>query len=164
MLQVTCKSEEVLPQRATLSSAGRGAPTSDLFCYCICCIIFLKISCSVGLSFIFFFYNLHVMCFFVLCSSFYDYFKFCIFRKQSTILDKTVEKIAFLGGIFSKLRSRPILPSPLPPDESSVVGSSKESRISKHLQEATLNWGRGFSLRKAVDLEIVLLRQVRSAQ
>ena len=31
-----------------------------------------------------------------------------------TILDKTVEKIAYLGGIFSKLRSRPILPSPLP--------------------------------------------------
>ena len=49
-----------------------------------------------------------------------------------TILDKTVEKIAYLGGIFSKLRSRPILPFP-PPPESSVVGSSKESRISKHL-------------------------------
>ena len=31
-----------------------------------------------------------------------------------TILDKTVEKIAYLGGIFSKLRSRPIIPSPLP--------------------------------------------------
>ena len=90
-----------------------------------------------------------------------------IFRKvnvknqkiRSTILDKTVEKIAYLGGIFSKLRSRPILPSP-PPPGSSVVGSSKESRIPKHLQEATLNWGRGFSLRKAIDLVIVLLRQV----
>ena len=90
-----------------------------------------------------------------------------IFRKvkvknqkiRSTILDKTVEKIAYLGGIFSKLRSRPILPSPSPPG-SSVVGSSKESRIPKHLQEATLNWGRGFSLRKAIDLVIVLLRQV----
>ena len=73
-----------------------------------------------------------------------------IFRKvkvknqkiRSTILDKTVEKIAYLGGIFSKLRSRPILPSP-PPPGSSVVGSSKESRIPKHLQDATLNWGRG---------------------
>ena len=50
----------------------------------------------------------------------------------ATILDKTVEKIAFLGVIFSKLRSRPILPSPSPPG-SSVVGSSKESRIPKHL-------------------------------
>lgn len=30
-----CKSEEVFPQRATLSSAGRGALTLDLFCYCI---------------------------------------------------------------------------------------------------------------------------------
>ena len=53
-------------------------------------------------------------------------------RARATILDKTVEKIAFLGGIFSKLRSRPILPFP-PPPGSSVVGSSKESRIPKHL-------------------------------
>ena len=51
---------------------------------------------------------------------------------RSTILDKTVEKIAYLRGIFSKLRSRPILPFP-PPPGSSVVGSSKESRIPKHL-------------------------------
>ena len=47
-----------------------------------------------------------------------------------------------------------------PPPGSSFVGSSKESPIPKHLQEATLNWGRGFSLRKAVDLKIVLLGQV----
>ena len=32
----------------------------------------------------------------------------------ATILDKTVEKITFLWGIYSKFRSRPILPSPLP--------------------------------------------------
>ena len=76
---------------------------------------------------------------------------------KPTILDKTVEKIAYLGGIFSELRSRPILPSP-PIPGSSVVGPSKESRIPKHLHEATLNWGRGYSLRKAVYLEIVLLR------
>ena len=49
-----------------------------------------------------------------------------------TTLDKTVEKIAFLGVIFSKPRSRPILPSPSPPG-SNVVGSSKESRIPLHL-------------------------------
>ena len=62
-----------------------------------------------------------------------------------TVLDETVEKSAYLGegGIFSKLRSRPILPSP-PPPGSSIVGSSKESRIPKYLWEATLNWGRGF--------------------
>ena len=53
-------------------------------------------------------------------------------RERTTILDKTVEKIAFLGGIFSKHRSRPILPFP-PPPGSSVFGSSKESRIPKHL-------------------------------
>ena len=50
----------------------------------------------------------------------------------ATILDKTVEKIAYLGGIFSELRRRPILPS-APSPGSSVVGSSKESRIPKHL-------------------------------
>ena len=51
----------------------------------------------------------------------------------ATILDKTVEKIAYWGGgIFSELRSRPILPS-APSPGSSVVGSSKESRIPKHL-------------------------------
>ena len=53
-------------------------------------------------------------------------------RREATILDKTVEKIAYLGSIFSKLRSRPILPSLPPPPGSSVVGSSKESRIPKH--------------------------------
>ena len=51
---------------------------------------------------------------------------------SATILDKTVEKIAYLGEIFSELRSRPILPSS-PPPGSSVVGSSKESQIPKHL-------------------------------
>ena len=49
-----------------------------------------------------------------------------------TILDKTVEKSAYLGGIFSKLHSRLILPSP-PSPGSSVLGSSKESQIPKHL-------------------------------
>ena len=38
----------------------------------------------------------------------------------------------FLGVIFSKPRSRPILPSPSPPG-SNVVVSSKESRIPMHL-------------------------------
>ena len=130
MLQVTCKSEEVFPRRATLSSAGRGAPTLDLFCYCVCCIIFLKISWSLGLSFIFFstpFYNLHVMCFFeVLCNSFYDYFKFCIFRKQSTILGKTVEKIAFLGGIFLNFVADRFFPPPLPL-EAVLLGLQKKA-------------------------------------
>ena len=55
-------------------------------------------------------------------------------KKNATIVVNTVEKSANLGGISSKLRSRPILPSPLPPPPgSSVVGSSKESRIPKHL-------------------------------
>ena len=42
--------------------------------------------------------------------------------------------------------------------------SSKESVIPGHLSAATLNWreggGGGLSLRRAVDLEIVLLRKV----
>ena len=53
--------------------------------------------------------------------------------QSATILDKTVEKIAYLRGIFSELRSRQILHPPPPPPGSSVVGSSKESRIPKHL-------------------------------
>ena len=44
----------------------------------------------------------------------------------ATILDKTVEKIAYLGGIFSKLRSRPILPSPLPL-EAVLLGLQKKA-------------------------------------
>ena len=32
----------------------------------------------------------------------------CINTNSTTILDKTVDKIAYMGGIFSKLRSRPI--------------------------------------------------------
>ena len=44
----------------------------------------------------------------------------------ATILDKTVEKIAFLGVIFSKLRSRPILPSPLPL-EAVLLGLQKKA-------------------------------------
>ena len=43
-----------------------------------------------------------------------------------TILDKTVEKIAYLGGIFSKLRSQPILPSPLPL-EAVLLGLQKKA-------------------------------------
>ena len=36
---------------------------------------------------------------------------------------------------------------------------SKESLIPGHLFEATLNWGKGFSFRKGVVLEAVLLRR-----
>ena len=84
MLQMTCKSEEVFPQRTTLSSAGRGAPTLALFCYCICCIIFLKISCSLGLSFIFFF-QLH----FITCM-------LCVFSKSYAILFMIILNFVFL--------------------------------------------------------------------
>ena len=65
---------------------------------------------------------------------------------------KLLRKLHSWGAFFVT-----ILPSP-PPPGSSVVGSSKVSRIPKNVLEATLNWGRGFSLRKAVNLEIVLLR------
>ena len=69
---------------------------------------------------------------------------------------KLLRKLRTWGHFF--LTSQPTDSSLPPPPGSSVV--SKESRNPKHLQEATLNWGREFSLRKAVDLEIVLLRQV----
>ena len=83
-------------------------------------------------------------------------------RARATILEKTVEKIAFLGGIFSKLRSRPILPSPLPL-EAVLLGLQKKAgslSICRKQLWTGGGGGGGLSLRKAVDLEIVLLRYV----
>ena len=48
-----------------------------------------------------------------------------------------------------------VLLSP-PSPESNVDVYSKESLIPRRLWEATLNWGKGISFRKAVVLEIVL--------
>ena len=76
----------------------------------------------------------------------------------ATILDKTVEKIVYLDSIFLNIVAVPVLPSP-PSPESNVVVYSKESLISRCFLEATLNWGKGFSFRKGVVLEVVLLRR-----
>ena len=73
-------------------------------------------------------------------------------------MDKTVEKIVYLNSIFLNIVAVPVLPSP-PSPESNVVVYSKESLIPGRLWEATLNWGKGFSFRKGVVLEIVLLRR-----
>ena len=81
-----------------------------------------------------------------------------VFISRSTILDKTVEKIVYLGNIFLNIIAVPVLPSP-PSPESNVVVYSKESLIPGRLWEATLNWGKGFSFRKGVVLKIVLLRR-----
>ena len=75
-----------------------------------------------------------------------------------TILDKTVEKIVYLDSIFLNIVAGPVFPSP-PSPESNVVVYSKESLIPGRLWEATLNWRKGFSFRKGVVLEIVLLRR-----
>ena len=72
-------------------------------------------------------------------------------------MDKTVEKIVYLENIFLNIVAIPVLPSP-PSPKSNVVVYSKESLIPGRLWEATLNWGKGFSFRKGVVLEIVLLR------
>ena len=77
---------------------------------------------------------------------------------QATILDKTVEKIVYLDSIFLNIVAVPVLPSP-PSPESNVVVYSRESLIPGRLWEATLNRGKGFSFRKGVVLEIVLLRR-----
>ena len=77
---------------------------------------------------------------------------------QPTILEKTVEKIVYLDSIFLNIVAVPVLPSP-PSRESNVVVYSKESLIPGCLWEATLNWGKGFSFRKGVVLERVLLRR-----
>ena len=73
-------------------------------------------------------------------------------------MDKTVEKIVYLDSIFLKIVALPVLPSP-PSPESDVVVYSKESLIPGRLWEATLNRGKGFSSRKGVVFEIVLLRR-----
>ena len=73
-------------------------------------------------------------------------------------MDKTVEKIVYLGSIFLKIVAVPVLPSP-PSPESNVVVYSKESLIPGRFWEATLNRGKGFSSRKGVVLEMVLLRR-----
>ena len=73
-------------------------------------------------------------------------------------MDKTVEKIVYLDSIFLHIEAVPVLPSPSSA-ESNVVVYSKESLIPGRLWEATLNWGKGFSFRKGVVLEIVLLRR-----
>ena len=73
-------------------------------------------------------------------------------------MDKTVEKIVYLDSIFQNIVALPVLPYP-PSPESNVVVYSKASLVPGRLWEATLNWGKGFSFRKGVVLEIVLLRR-----
>ena len=63
-----------------------------------------------------------------------------------------------LGQHFLKIVAVPVLSSP-PSTESNVVVYSKESLIPGRFWEATLNRGKGFSSRKGVVLEIVLLRR-----
>ena len=75
---------------------------------------------------------------------------------QTTILDKTVEKIVYLGSIFLNIVAVPVLRSP-PCLESNVGVYSKESLIPGRFWEATLNRGKGISFRKGVVWEIVLL-------
>ena len=83
---------------------------------------------------------------------------FAASESKLPILDKTVEKIVYLGSIFLNIVAVPVLPSP-PSPESNVVVYSKESLIPGRLWEATLDWRKGFSCRKGVVLEIALLRR-----
>ena len=82
----------------------------------------------------------------------------CLKGLSPTILDKTVEKIVYLDSSFQNIVALPVLPSP-PSPQSNVVVYLKESLIPGSLWEATLNWGKGFSFRKGVVLEIVVLRR-----
>ena len=128
---MTCKSEEVFPQRATLSSAGRGAPTLDLFCYCICCIIVLKISFSLGLSF--FFFQLH----FITCM-------LCVFSKSHAVLfmiilnfvclenslqswTKLLRKLHSWGAFFLNFVANRFSPNPPLPLEAVLLGLRKKA-------------------------------------
>ena len=73
-------------------------------------------------------------------------------------MDKTVQKIVYLDSIFLRIVAVPFLPSP-PSPENNVVVYSEQSLIPDRFGEATLNRGKGFSSRKGVVLEIVLLRR-----
>jgi len=66
--------------------------------------------------------------------------------------------MVYLDSIFVNIVAVPVFPSP-PSPESNVVVYSKESLIPGRLWKATLNWGKGFSFRKGVVLEIVLVRR-----
>jgi len=77
---------------------------------------------------------------------------------NTTIVDKSVEKIVYLDSIFLNIVAVPVLPAP-PSPESNVVVYSNEIFFLCRLCEATLDWGKGFSFRKGVVLEIVLLRR-----
>ena len=82
----------------------------------------------------------------------------CNATKVATSLNKTVEKIVYLGSTFLNTIAVPVLPSP-PSPKSNVIVYSKESLIRGRLYEVTLNWGKGISFRKGVVLETVLLRR-----
>ena len=69
---------------------------------------------------------------------------------------KLLRKLYIWTAFFLNIVAVPVLPSP-PSPESNVVVYSKENLIPGRLWEATLNWGKGFSFRKGVVLEIVLL-------
>ena len=84
---------------------------------------------------------------------------------QSTLLPsdlqswtKLLRKLYTWTAFILNIVAVRVLPSP-PSPESNVDVYSKESLIPGRLWEATLNWGKGFSFRKGVVLEIVLLRR-----
>ena len=69
-----------------------------------------------------------------------------------------MRKLYSWTAFFLEIVAVPVLPSPPSPESNEFV-YSKESLIPGRLWEATLNWGKGFSSRKGVILEIVLLRR-----
>ena len=141
---MTCKSEEVFPQRATLPSAGRGAPTLDLFCYCICCIIFLKISCSVGLSFIIFF----ITCMLCVFSKSYAILfmiilNFVFLENSLQSWTKLLRKLHSWGAFFLNFVADRFFPSPLPL-EAVLLGLQKKAGSLSICRKQLWTGGGGF--------------------
>ena len=83
---------------------------------------------------------------------------FCNLANSSTILDKTVEKLHTWGAFFLNFVANRFFPPSLPL-EAILLGLQKKAG-SLCVCRKQLRTGGGFSLRKAVDLEIVLLHQV----
>ena len=69
-----------------------------------------------------------------------------------------LDKITCLESIFLDIKAVAILPSPSRWKQCCCVFKRKPDP--GRLQEATLDWGKGLYLRKAIDLETVLLRKV----
>ena len=82
------------------------------------------------------------------------------YKATSYNLGQNCLENCILGEHFPKHPIRSCIDSSHSPSPRKQCCVFKKSLIPERLQEAALNWGRGISFRKAVVLEIVLLRRI----